>query len=57
MKSHDDEVIDFFDKEIPKVYSNHTCLVVIGLDSTLKKDENYYPRAFLKESKYIVKSI
>ena len=57
MKSHDDEVIDFFDKEIPKVDSNHTCLVVIGLNSALKKDENYCPRAFLKESKYIEKSI
>ena len=35
--------------------SNHTCLGVIGLDSTLKKDENYYPRVFLQECKYIVK--
>ena len=35
--------------------SNHTCLGVISLDSTLKKDENYYPRVFLQECKYIVK--
>ena len=36
------EVIDFYDKEIPKAGSNHTCLAVISLDSALKKDENYY---------------
>ena len=37
-----DEVIDFYDKEVPKAGSNHTCLAVISLDSALKKDENYY---------------
>ena len=36
-----DEVTNFYDKEIPKVGSNHDCLAVISLDSTLKKDENY----------------
>ena len=40
IKSHGDEVTDFYDKEIPKVDSNHTCLAVISLDSALKKDEN-----------------
>ena len=35
--------------------SNHTGLVVISLDSALKKDENYYPQVFLKECKYIKK--
>ena len=39
IKSHDDEVIDFYDKKIPKVYSNHICLAIINLDSALKKDE------------------
>ena len=34
----------FFDKEIPKDDPNHTCLAVISLDSTLKKDGNYYPQ-------------
>ena len=48
IKSHGDEVTDFYDKEIPKVDSNHTCLAVISLDSTLKKDENYYPQEFKK---------
>ena len=38
IKSHSDEVTNLYDKEIPKVDSNHTCLVVISLDSTLKKD-------------------
>ena len=41
IKSDGDEVTDFFDNEIPKVDSNHTCLAVIILDSALKKDENY----------------
>ena len=37
LKSHGDEVTDFYDKKIPKVDSNHTCLVVISLDSAIKK--------------------
>ena len=53
IKSHSDEVTGFYDKEIPKVDSNHTCLAVISLDSALKKDDNYYPQVFLKECKYI----
>ena len=44
IKSHGDEVTDFYDKKIPKVDTNHTCLAVISLDSALKKDENYYPQ-------------
>ena len=43
----------FMVKEIPKVESNHTCLAAISLDSAVKKDENYYPEAFLKECEYI----
>ena len=49
VKSHGDEVKDFYDKKIPKLVSNHTCLSVISLNSALKKDENYYPQVFLKE--------
>ena len=37
--------------------SNHTCLAVISLNSALKKDDNYYPLAFLKECKYIEKKV
>ena len=37
IKSHGDEVTDSYDKEIPKVDSNQTCLAVIRLDSALKK--------------------
>ena len=51
IKSHGDEVTDFYDKEIPKVDSNHTSLAVISLDSALNKDGNYYMQAFLKECK------
>ena len=55
IKSHGDEVTDFYDKETHKVHSNQTCLAVISLDSALKKDENYYPQVFLKECQYIKK--
>ena len=57
IKFHDDEVTDFYHKGIPKVDSNHTCLAVISLDSALKKDGNYYPQVFLKESIYIEKKV
>ena len=55
IKHRGDKVTDFYDKEIPKVDSNPTCLAVVSLDSALKKDENYYPQVFLKECKYIKK--
>ena len=48
IKSHGDEVTDFYDKEIPKVDSRHTYLAVFSLDSALKKDDNYYRQVFLK---------
>ena len=57
IKSHGDEATDFYDKKIPKVDSNHTCLLVISSDSALKKNENYYPQVFLKECKYIEKKV
>ena len=46
IKSHGDEVTDFYYIEIPKVDSNHTCLAVMSLDSALKKDDNYYLQVF-----------
>ena len=36
---YDDKVTDFYDKEIPKVDSNHTCLAVMNLDSTLTMEK------------------
>ena len=57
IKFHGDEVTDFYDKQIPKLDSNHTCLALISLDSALKKDDNYYPQVFLKECKYIAKDV
>ena len=57
IKSHDNEVTDFYDKKISKLDSNHTCLAVITLDSAFKKDDNYYLEVFLKECKYIEKKI
>ena len=55
IKSHGDEVTDFYDKKTPKLDSSHTCLAAINLDSALKKDDNHYPQVFLKECKYIEK--
>ena len=56
-KSHCDEVTDFYNKEIPKLDSNYTCLAVISLNSALKRDENYYPQMFLRDCKYIKKIV
>ena len=53
IKSHGDEATDFHDKEIHKVASDYMSLAVIRINSALKKDENYYPQALLKECKYI----
>ena len=47
----------FYEKEILKVESNHTCLAVISLDPTLKKDANYYLQVFLKECKCIIEKV
>ena len=46
IKPYDDELTDFYDKEIPKMESNHTCIVVISLDSALKKEKSYFPNGF-----------
>ena len=56
-KSYGYEVTDFHDKEILKVDSNCTCLVVISLDSIVKRDENYYPQVFLKSVNTLEKVI
>ena len=37
IKSHGDEVTDFYNKEISKLDSNHTYLAIINLDSVLQK--------------------
>ena len=34
-------ITDFYDKEIPKVEPNHTCLAEISLDSALNKYSLY----------------
>ena len=57
IKSHGDEVTDFYNKGIQQVDSNHTCLAVTSLDSVLKKDDNYYPQVFLKVCKYVEKNV
>ena len=57
IKSHGNEVTDFYNKKISKVDSNHTCLVVISLDSALKRDDNYYRQVFLEECKYTKKKV
>ena len=32
-------------------------MAIISCDSALKKDDNYYPKVFLKECKYIEKKV
>ena len=39
------------------MYSNHSCLAVKSFDSSLKKDEYYFPQVFLKECKYLKKKV
>ena len=56
-KYYDDEVRYIHDEETLKSGSDYTCLLVINVDSALKKDENYYSQAFLKEFKYIKKEM
>ena len=57
IKSHGYEVTNFYDKDNPKVDSNHTCLVVISQYFALNKDGNYYPQVFIKDCKYIEKKV
>ena len=57
IKSHGNQVTDFYNKKIPKVDSNYTCLAKISFDYALKKDEDYYRQVFLKECKYIERKV
>ena len=57
IKSHGDEVTDFYDKKIPKVDSNHVFLAEISSDFAFKKNDNYYLQVFLKECKCIEKKV
>ena len=57
IRSFGDEATSFFNKEIRKVNSNHTCLAVISLDSALKKNENYHLQLFSKVCKHIEKKV
>ena len=47
IESCGEEVTDFYDKGVPTVESNHTCLAVISSDSAINKDRNYYLQVFL----------
>ena len=57
IKSPGNEVTDLYDKEIPKVGSDHTFLSVITLDSALKKNDSYYPQVCLRYLKHIEKKV
>ena len=54
LKSNGDEVTDFYDKEIPKVDSNNTCLAIMSMDS-ITKNGNYYMQVFLKDENTLKK--
>ena len=51
IKSHGNEVTEFYEQKIPKLDFNQTGLAVISLNSALKKGDNYYPRVFLTKCK------
>ena len=53
--SYGDVTRDFYDKEIPKVGCNYTCLWVILVNFVFLKEKNYYPQVFLEKCKYIEK--
>ena len=57
IKSHGDKVSNFYDKSIPRLECNNTCLAVITLASAFSEDDSYYPQVFLKECNYIEKKI
>ena len=42
------EAKTFHEKEMSEAGSNYICLVVMLIDSVLKKDENYYSQVFFK---------
>ena len=42
---------------IPEVDSTYTCLKILTLDSSLKKNDSYYPQVFLKECRYNEKKV
>ena len=48
LKSYRDKVTQFYDKEINKVDSYHTCFASISLDSALNKDGNYCPQGIFR---------
>ena len=49
------ETTDFRDKEIPKVCSNYTCLVVILIDFVLKKMKTIIRKCFQKNANTLKK--
>ena len=57
IRSHGNEVTEFYNKKVPKSDFNYTCSAVISLDSVNKKDDNCYLQVFLKECKYIEKKV
>ena len=57
IKYHDTEVTDFFNKKIPKLDSNHTCLAITTLDSALKKMIVIICKVFLKQCRYIEENV
>ena len=46
--SDGDEISNFYDKKIPKLDYNHTCLALITLDSAFKKDDSHYQQSVSK---------
>ena len=52
-----DEITNFYEKDIPKMDSSHTCLAVSSSNFVLNKNENYFLHRFLKYCTYIKKKL
>ena len=56
IKSYRDQMnTNFQGKKIPKENASYKCLLLIKLDSVIRKNKKYYPQTFLQECKYETK--
>ena len=58
IKSHRDKThTNFQGKKMPKKDASYKCLSLIMLDSVIRGNNEYYPRALLEKCKYTIKKI
>ena len=58
IKTYADIIItNLHNKKMPKEKVPCKCLSIIMVDSVIESDENYYPKTFLEECKYVQEKI